>query len=82
MKKALVILMALSMVFAAFADEPALKNEVATFSGDASVTWGLDLDTFESGFQNATSGSFKFSLLSSGDKATTGDGIWGELKIK
>ena len=44
MKKALVILMALSMVFAAFADEPAVKNEIAEFTGNASVTWGVDLD--------------------------------------
>jgi len=43
MKKALVILMALSMVFAAFADEPAVVNELAEFKGDATVTWGVIL---------------------------------------
>ena len=82
MKKALVILLALSMVFAAFADEPAVKNEVAEFTGSASVTWGVNLDTGKTGFKNDTSTSLKFTLLSSGDKATSGEGVWGELKIK
>ena len=82
MKKALVILMALSMVFAAFADEPAVKNEIAEFTGNASVTWGVDLDAGKTGFKNDASGSFKFTLIGGGDKSTTGDGVWGELKIK
>ena len=82
MKKALVILMALSMVFAAFADEPAVKNEIAEFTGSASVTWGVDLDAKKTGFQNDASANLKFTLISSGDKSTTGDGVWGELKIK
>lgn len=82
MKKALVILMALSMVFAAFADEPAVKNEIAEFTGNASVTWGVDLDAGKTGFKNAESAKLKFTLIGKGDKSTTGDGVWGELKIK
>lgn len=82
MKKALVILMALSMVFAAFADEPAVKNEIAEFTGSASVTWGVDLDAKKTGFKNEEEAKLKFTLIGKGDKSTTGDGVWGELKIK
>jgi len=82
MKKALVILMALSMVFAAFADEPAVVNELAEFKGDATVTWGVDLDAGKTGFKNETSASLKFNLVSQGSKATTGEGIWGEIAVK
>ena len=82
MKKALVILMALSMVFAAFADEPAVKNEIAEFTGSASVTWGVDLDAGKTGFKNEESASLKFTLIGGGDKQTTGSGVWGDLKIK
>jgi len=82
MKKALVILLALSMVFAVFADEPAAKNEVAEFTGNASVTWGVNLDTGKTGFKNDTSASLKFTLMGAGDKSTSGEGVWGELKIK
>lgn len=82
MKKALVILMALSMVFVAFADEPAVKNEIASFTGNASVTWGVDLDAGKTGFKNAEEAKLKFTLIGKGDKSTTGEGVWGELKIK
>jgi len=81
MKKALVILMALSMVFAAFADEPAVKNEIAEFKGDATVTWGVDLDNSTTGFRNVENGSLKFTLINDGTKATTGDGVWGEIAV-
>jgi len=82
MKKALVILMALSMVFAAFADEPAVKNEVVEFKGDASVTWGVNLDSGKTGFTNSTSASVKFDVFGQASKSTTGDGIWGEIAVK
>ena len=82
MKKALVFFIALAMIGVAFADEPAAEVKVAEFKGDAAVTFGFDLDTLEAGFKNETSGSLKLNLLNGGDKSTTGDGIWGELKIK
>ena len=81
MKKALVILMALSMVFAAFADEPAVQNEIASFKGSASVTWGVDLDAKKTGFKNDTSGELIFNVINDGTKSTTGDGVWGELAV-
>ena len=82
MKKALVILMALSMVFAAFADEPAVKNEIAEFTGSASVTWGVDLDAGKTGFDNDARANLKVTFVGGGDKTTTGSGVWGEIKIK
>ena len=82
MKKALAILLALSMVFVAFADEPATNYSVAEFSGSAELGWKSDLDAKENGLFNNTSATLKINLLNGGDKATAGDGIWGELKIK
>lgn len=82
MKKALVILMALAMVFAAFADEPAALNEVAAFSGWANVSWGMDLETGKTGFTNSTSLNFTYNLFSTGSKNTEGSGVWGDLGIK
>ena len=82
MKKALVLLLALSMVFGAFADEPVANVNVSEFKGEASVTWGIDLDTEKTGFTNSTSAELKLNLLDGGDKSSTGEGIWGEIKIK
>lgn len=82
MKKALAILLALSMVFAAFADEPATNYSVAEFSGSAELGWESNLDKPAHGIYNNASATLKINLLNGGDKATTGDGVWGELKIK
>lgn len=81
MKKALAILLALSMVFAAFADEPATNYSVAEFKGEAEFGWKSDFDKKENGMFNAASATLKINLLNGGDKATSGDGVWGELKI-
>ena len=82
MKKALAILLALSMVFAAFADAPAVSNSVVEFKGDASLEWISDLEAETNGFKNSTNANLKIDIVSAGDAATSGDGIWGELKIK
>ncbi|WP_428769695.1 hypothetical protein V1L52_11195 [Treponema sp. HNW] len=82
MKKALVIFLALALVGSVFAAEPAAEVKVAEFKGDASLTFGIDLDAKETGFKNETSVTLKLNLLNGGDKSTTGDGIWGELVIK
>ena len=34
-----------------------------------------------SGFANSTSASLKINIVDGGDKATTGEGVWGEIKI-
>lgn len=82
MKKALFILMALAMTFVAFADVPVALNEVTDFSGSASVSWGVDLDSGKTGFTNSTSLNFNYNLFSTGDKNTEGSGVWGDLGIK
>ena len=82
MKKALVLLLALSMVFGAFADEPVANVNVSEFSGEASVTWGVDLDAERTGFSNSAKATLKLNLIDGGDKSSTGEGVWGEIKIK
>ena len=82
MKKALVIFLALALVGSVFATEPAAEVKVAEFTGDAAVTFGVNLNDGHTGFKNETSGSLKLNLLNGGDKSTTGDGVWGELQIK
>ena len=82
MKKALVLLLALSMVFGAFAAEPVANVNVSEFSGNASVTWGVDLDSGKTGFKNSSEAKLKLNLIDKGDKASKGEGIWGEIKIK
>lgn len=90
MKKALAIFLTSALVCSVFAAEPAAEVKVAEFTGDAAVTFGLDLDaktelgddTVKTGFKNETSGKIVLNLFNGGDKSTTGDGVWGELKIK
>ena len=82
MKKALVILLALAMVGVVFAEEPKADFQVTEFTGSASVLFGADLDTGAVAFDNVTDVSLKASLVTSGDKVTSGEGIWGELLIK
>ncbi|MDY3756116.1 MAG: autotransporter [Treponema sp.] len=82
MKKALSVFLMAAMAFGAFADEPVADVNVAEFSGNAAVTWGVDLDSGTTGFQNSTEVNLKLNLLNGGTKSTTGDGVWGELVIK
>ena len=82
MKKALVLLLALSMVFGVFAAEPVANVNVSEFKGEAAVQWGVDLDSGKTGFKNEAKVTLKLNLLDGGDKASTGEGIWGEIKIK
>lgn len=82
MKKALSVFLMAAMAFGAFADEPVADVKVADFSGNAAVTWGVDLDSGTTGFQNSTDVTLKLNLLNGGSKSTTGDGVWGELVIK
>ena len=82
MKKALVLLLALSMVFGVFAAEPVANVNVSEFKGEASVQWGVDLDSGKTGFKNDAKVTLKLNLLDGGDKTSTGEGVWGEIKIK
>ncbi len=81
MKKALVFFVALAMIGSVFAAEPAAEAKVAEFSGNAAVTFGFDLDAVKAGFKNTTEADLKFNLMNGGDKSTTGNGVWGELKL-
>ena len=82
MKKALSVFLMLALVGSVFAAEPVADVNVAEFSGNASVQWGVDLDSGKTGFKNAYEVNLKLNLLNNGSKSTTGDGIWGELVIK
>ena len=82
MKKALSVFLMAAMAFGAFADEPVADVNVAEFSGNAAVTWGVDLDSGTTGFKNSTEVNLKLNLLKGGSKSTTGDGVWGELVLK
>ncbi len=82
MKKLLTVLIALSVVFSGFAAEPVASADMVDFSGEASVTWGYDLDTEQTGFENETDVELIINLLP-GDmtKSTSGSGVWGELVL-
>lgn len=82
MKKALSVFLMTAMAFGAFADEPVADVNIAEFSGNASVQWGVDLDTMKTGFSNDYEVKLKLNLLNNGSKSTTGDGVWGELVLK
>jgi hypothetical protein len=83
MKKAVLLVAALVMICSfAFAAEPAAGLKIAEFTGNAKVVLGVDLGTGSIAFTNAGEADIKLDLLSAGDKSTTGDNIWGELKIK
>ena len=82
MKKALSVFLMIAVAFGAFADEPVADVNVAEFSGNAAVQWGVDLDSGTTGFQNSYEVNLKLNLLKGGSKSTTGDGVWGELVLK
>jgi hypothetical protein len=66
-----------------FADEPAIDMKIAEFNGEAGVKWGVDLDAGQHGFENTTGSlNLKVNLWNEGTKATTGEGVWGEIEIK
>ena len=82
MKKALSVFLMLALVGSVFAAEPVADVNITEFKGDASVQWGVDLDSGKTGFKNSASVTLKLNLLNKGSKSTTGDGVWGELVIK
>ena len=78
MKKALVILLALCTIGAAFAADVA----TATLSGSVSATWGYNLQEEASGFKNDSDVVVSFPLAAFGDKAQGGEGMYGEIIVK
>ena len=81
MKKIVAMGAAVALAASMFAAEPAANPQVLDFNGNASVEWGVDLDAGKTGFKNAQEASIKAKLFDGGDKATSGDGVWAELKI-
>lgn len=83
MKKIVMGLAAVAMATSMFAADPAFAPSMAEYSGNQSVTWGINLDSNKTGFKNAGDAKLKFNLFTAGDKTTSGDSdIWAELKIK
>ncbi len=83
MKKILGIVLAMAMVASVFAAEPVANLSVTEFTGNASVTWGVDLDASKTGFENAATASLKLNIIDGGSKATASDAdVWGEIAIK
>lgn len=83
MKKIVMGLAAVAMATSMFAADPAFAPSLAEYSGNQSVTWGINLDSNKTGFKNDGSATLKFNLFTAGDKTTSGDSdIWAELKIK
>ena len=82
MKKIVALGAAAALVGGLFAAEPASNPSVVSFTGNASVEWGVDLDAGKTGFKNGTWTETKIKLFDAGDKATSGDGVWAELVMK
>ena len=81
MKKIVGMGAAVALAASMFAAEPVANPQVLEFKGNASVEWGVDLDGGRTGFKNAQEASIKVKLFDGGDKATSGSGVWAELKI-
>lgn len=81
MKKIIAMGTAVALAASMFAAEPAANPQVLDFNGNASVEWGVDLDAGKTGFKNTQEASIKAKLFDGGDKATSGSGVWAELKI-
>lgn len=76
MRKFSVLLLAFLMVGGfAFGLDVELK-------GDATLTWGIDLQTESHGFRNASTGSLKITLVPEATATKGGDGIYGWIEIK
>ena len=82
MKKIVGIIAALALASAVFADAPDVTPSVSSFDGSASIEYDIDLNDPAFGIVNLSTTEFKIQFCSAGDKATEGDGLWGDLKIK
>ena len=82
MKKIVGILgMAAVLASAAFAAEPAANFVMTEFKGSYDFGFKADFKNETKGFYNTPDVGIKFGFMTAGDKTTTGDGVWGELKI-
>ena len=74
--------MAAAAAAISFADEPVADLKVTELSGNASVTWGVDLDTGKTGFKNEGESTFKVNIANKGSKSTSGEGVWAEIGVE
>jgi hypothetical protein len=74
MKKLIVLLLAVVMVGAAFAQTP-------TVSASSTLSWGVDLDTGNTGFKNANDITIEVPFTLEDAKKTGDKGWWGEIAI-
>ena len=82
MKKIVGIIAALALAGSVFAGEPSVSPVILDFTGNAALEWIANLDAETTGMKNTYEAKFKVSFISEGTKATTGEGLWGELEIK
>ena len=83
MKKIIAITaMAAAAAALSFADEPVADLKVAELSGNASVTWGVDLDTGKTGFRNEGESTFKVNIANKGSKSVSGEGVYAEIGVE
>ena len=82
MKKIVGIIAALALAGSVFAGEPIVSPVILDFTGNASLDWIANLDAETIGMKNTYEAKFKVAFISEGTKATTGEGLWGELEIK
>ena len=66
MKKIIAMGAAVALAASMFAAEPVANVAVTEFTGNASVEWGVDLDTKKTGFKNSTESHLKFKLFDGG----------------
>lgn len=60
--------------------EPSANLNIADFTGNADVKWGVDLDAGRTGFLNSEYLKFKINLFDGGSKTTSQEGdVWAEL---
>ncbi|MBR6143453.1 MAG: hypothetical protein IKQ23_04125 [Treponema sp.] len=82
MKKIIAITaMAAMVAAAALADEPVAELGVE-LSGDATLTWGVDLDQGDTGFKNEANAKAVVTFVKEGTKSTEGDDVWAEVGVK
>jgi hypothetical protein len=82
MKKLVVALLVLAVSFPLMAGD--VDGATVTISGNATTTWGIDLESNATGFQNALTANLQlnFGLATSGVGSGMDDGaIYGEVKL-
>lgn len=82
MKKIVGIVSVLALASAVFAADPVWNAGVFGYSGAYNIDYKINLDEEKMGFENGEADmTLNYNLWSGGDKVTSGDGLWGELKI-